>query len=296
MDLDGDGDADILSGSYCSDVERDYMAGDFQMLQASPDGYAKAKPVLGSDGKILEITPHPGTPDADIDRICTRPTAVDLNGDGHLDIVSGNFGGTFAVFWGSKGGFAPENEWLLDGAGKRITVDMHSDPFFVDWDEDGDMDMLSGSAAGDVSLYVNGGSSKEPAFGKPVTLVEKSGGSYATLFGDAHLTRSQRSTRVVAADVNGDGKLDLLVGDTTSINTPAEGLTEEECMAKLVVWDKAFEKLAESSPLIEDWDNMTPEEEAAMDAFQAKMSKHYDKRAEIVDERGTGFVWLYKGK
>ena len=44
------------------------------------------------------------------DKICTRPFAVDLNGDGKLDIVSGNFSGTFGFFAGDTAAIAELDE------------------------------------------------------------------------------------------------------------------------------------------------------------------------------------------
>ena len=43
------------------------------------------------------------------ENICTRPFAVDWDGDGHLDLVVGNFAGTFYWFKGEgKGKFSAQ--------------------------------------------------------------------------------------------------------------------------------------------------------------------------------------------
>ena len=109
MDLNGDGNIDILSGSY-SRMDED-MAGLFQVLWGADAGtFKKAEVLKGTDGEPLllqrtkprkiwgfTISKDKGN---STDKICTRPTAVDLDGDGKLDIVSGNFAGSFAVFAG----------------------------------------------------------------------------------------------------------------------------------------------------------------------------------------------------
>src|SRR5207237_7156787 len=138
------GHKDILSGSY-SRMERE-MAGLFQVLYGKPVGtFRKAEVLKGSDGKPL-IIPLNGQPMTE--NICTRPFAVDWDGDGHLDLVVGNFSGTFYWFKGEgKGKFRPKPE-LIKAGNETLRIEGHSDPFVIDWDGDGDLDLLSGSSNG----------------------------------------------------------------------------------------------------------------------------------------------------
>jgi len=284
VDLNGDGKVDILSGSYSRD-DGD-MAGLFQVLWGIEGGGFRAPAALnGSDGKPLIIA---ADKDDDVQRICTRPTAVDLNGDGKLEIVSGNFNGTFAWFLGEgEGRFAPGSTVMTDSEGSQLLVDGHSDPFFVDWDGDGDLDLISGSSAGGVSVFANDGSKTKPKFGKLSEPVPAVVSEEPQPFGDAWLRGPQSDTRVWADDINGDGKLDLLVGDTVSLLFPAEGLEEAAAREKLAAWSTKWQQLMEA------WSGCKGESaEADRKKIQEDQAKLRKEREKIVRDDDTGFVWV----
>src|SRR5262245_62546035 len=139
------------------------MAGLFQVLYGNSDGtFRKAEVLKGTDDEPL-IIPIKGEEQM-VENICTRPFAVDWDGDGHLDLVVGNFSGTFYWFKGEgKGKFQPKPEMIMCGKEPLRINGHHSDPFVVDWDGDGDLDILSGSTNGGVQWAENtAGKGKPP--------------------------------------------------------------------------------------------------------------------------------------
>ena len=267
MDIDGDGYRDIISGSY-SRMEQP-MAGLFQVLYGKPDGtFRKAEILKGTDGKPLII---PVKKESWIDNICTRPFAVDWDGDGHLDLVVGNFTGTFYWFKGeSKGKFRLKPELIMNGKEPLKIDGHHSDPFVIDWDGDGALDLLSGSSNGGVQWARNRAGKGKPPDLAPFEWLIKPGQpvKYGNIVNEEELTGPTSATRVWVADVNGDGKLDLLVGDSVTLVAPAKGLSPEEFKKKFAAWEKAIEEYR----------------------------KIYDQRTEFMNEERTGFVWLYLQK
>ena len=117
---------------------------------------------------------------------------ADLDGDGKRDLISGGFDAR-AYIWPGLGA-------------RRDLVDLHKHVGFkgighvathaADWDGDGDLDLLVGARRGQVFLLRNNGDAR---FGKPERLkgVNAPGGDAGP-----H-----------AADWDGDGLTDLLVGD-----------------------------------------------------------------------------------
>jgi hypothetical protein len=288
VDINGDGQRDILSGSYSRTDEK--MAGLFQVLYGEPDGtFRKAEVLKGSDGEPLII---PAEEETIVEAICTRPFAVDWDGDGHLDLVVGNFAGTFYWFRGEgKGAFQPKPEAIKAGKELLRVEGHHSDPFAIDWDGDGDLDLLSGSAGGGVQWAENAaGAGKLPELRpfrvliRPTTTFE-----FGKLLSEKDLTGPTTSTRVWVADVNGDGKLDLLVGDSVTLISPANNLSVTEYKKKFTIWQKAFEKASTSRS------SQTGDEEEQTRASE-EFREVYEQRKEFMNEERTGFVWLYVHK
>ncbi len=285
MDLNNDGFNDILSGSYSWNNRERGMAGTFQVLYGGDDGFKKPVDLTGTDDDVLII---PAGDDNITEKICTRPTAVDWDGDGDLDLVVGNFSGTFYLFKGeSNGGFAPEPEPILANDAPLRIPGAHSDPFLVDWDGDGDLDLLSGSSQGGVYLAENTADTKSaPVYAAFETLIEPNG--YPQAGGADTPNAPAGSTRIWVDDINGDGKLDLLVGDTARIVTYPEGMTREQSQTLQAEWDKTTQTIiAELQAAQED-----PQSEAYQEIMQ-RYQAHYQSRSEFILEESTGFVWLY---
>ncbi|MEW6305242.1 MAG: VCBS repeat-containing protein [Verrucomicrobiota bacterium] len=278
MDLNNDGHADILSGSY-SRMEQS-MAGLFQVLWGGAGGFKQAAVLKGTDGEPL-IIPIKGR-ESQTENICTRPTAVDWNGDGKLDLVVGNFAGSFYLFTGEGGGkFNPKPQPVLAGSQPLKLQGHHSDPFMADWDGDGDLDLLSGSAEGSVHWAENVAGKGKPVQLKAfATLIPAGSGVRDGLVSENDLTGPASSTRVWAEDVNGDGKLDILVGDSVTLVSLAKGISKEEFAKRHAKWRAELQAATES----------------LRNGDSKRYSEIYQRRTEFMVEDQTGYVWLYLRK
>jgi hypothetical protein len=285
VDLNDDGFNDLLSGSYSGDTKP--IAGLFQVLWGQADGSFKKAAVLnGTDGKPLMSSE---------DRICTRPMAVDWNGDGPLDLVVGNSTGTLYVFIGKgRGQFLPESKGIVKYRLPLRIKGGHSDPFPVDWDRDGDLDLLSGSINGGVQWAENSaGPGVEPVLKSFRSLIKPDQVDDDKPLDEADLTGPAGSTRVWVDDVNGDGKLDVIVGDSVTLVTMAEGLSREEFDQKQAQWQKDYAKaLVVHRAAGKD----TKKHQQKYLEAQERLEKLFAERDEFRTVESTGFVWLYLQK
>jgi FG-GAP-like repeat len=289
VDIDGDGHLDILSGSY-SRMDKD-MAGLFQVLYGKGDGtFRKAEVLKGTDGKPL-IIPTNGD-DQLTEKICTRPFAVDWDGDGHLDLVVGNFSGTFYWFKGQgKGKFLPKPEQIKAGGSPLRIKGAHSDPFVIDLDGDGSLDIVSGCSDGGVYWARN----KAPKGKMPdlepfqVLIKPRPPVKHDQPLGESDLTGPTHATRVWVADVNGDGKLDLLVGDCVTLISPVNGLSDAEFKKKYADWEKTFQAALASL-------NSARGDAKSQQKASEEYQKVYAQRSAFMREEMTGFVWVYLQK
>jgi hypothetical protein len=295
VDLDNDGNRDILSGSYSRMGES--MAGLFQVLWGQPGGqFKKAEPLRGTDGKelIIPVKGNPGQGEDWINSICTRPFAIDWDSDGDLDLVVGNFPGTFFLFTGEgKGRFDPVPAQIMAGDKPLKIEGPHSDPFVIDWDGDGDLDVLSGSSSGGAQWAENrAGKSKLPELQAFQTLIQA---TPQKALGQVQILREKdvkgplSDTRIWVDDFNADGKVDIFIGDLVTLISPAGDLTEREINEKFDEWNK---KVREASTKL----NTEAKDEKQRTAALEQLQKLYASRSEFMKEDRTGFVWVYLQK
>lgn len=266
------------------------MAGLFQVLYGREDGtFRQAEVLKGTDGEPL-IIPLKGR--GMTENICTRPFAIDWDGDNQLDLVVGTFAGTFHLFKGQgKGKFAPEPE-EIKADGQPLKLDgYHGDPFVIDWDGDGDLDLLSGSSEGGVQWAENtAGLGKPPKLKVFRSLIEKGPQvEYGQILREGDLKGPVGNTRIWVDDVNNDGKLDILVGDRADLISPADGLSEGEFKQKFADWMKSREEI--SARL-----NSGANDDKKRAEAQQRMQELYERRTEFMKEDMTGFVWVYLRK
>ncbi|CCC97339.1 FG-GAP-like repeat-containing protein [Azospirillum baldaniorum] len=128
-----------------------------------------------------------------------RPTLVDIDGDGDLDLVTGNSGASVRFY--RNDGTTAEPSFTFVGTNPfGISNTPYGTPTFVDLDGDGDLDLLLGQGQGNTVVYRNVGTTAAPSFtmvGTNAFGIGQVGGGYA---------------KATLWDLDGDGDLDVLFG------------------------------------------------------------------------------------
>lgn len=152
----------------------------------------------------------------------------------------------------------------------------------MDLDGDGCTDILSGSYSRQgesmAGLFQVLWGTRDGKFRKAQALTDGDGE-----LGDT-LSRPGSDTRLWADDVDGDGRLDLLVGDNVTLTFPAKGVDEETARRRLGEWNEKQKKVFESMQA-----EPSPEEQRKFDAAYEALQ---EERKQFVQDERTGFVWL----
>jgi hypothetical protein len=173
VDLDGDGHIDILSGSWPGEI--------FFFRGTADHSFAAPEMLRDKDGEL--INPGGGIEERSNGGLLIRGTVKHEQTDE----------GTFVIYRGRRMESTPDRPIATTGTASTVRA--------VDWDGDGDLDLIVGNIRGNVYFVPNEGTSTSYAFGKEQQLEADGKPLGAGSRAGPH-----------AADWDGDGDLDLLVG------------------------------------------------------------------------------------
>ena len=190
-DFDGDGDLDLISGSFPITAE----GGD----SASSENYLYYFENIGTP-KNPRFTRKPFPVKGRFHRgSLATPRAVDLNGDGLLDLVVSE-GSNIYIFLNVGTAHAPlweYNPQRLEGRWNTAVV--WGQP--IDWNNDGHFDLVDG-----FSVMLNEGKGNPQLFGPPQSILPEG----ETIFHKSPTGDQWTFTQV--CDLDSDGRIDILYG------------------------------------------------------------------------------------
>ncbi len=329
MDLNGDGYRDIISGSW---------PGELFLFEGTRDAnFLPPVMIKDKDGKIINIgggisdrqergilikgnadfeTTDEGTfvnyNGKRLESTAERPigisgtasvvSAPDWDADGDYDLIVGDIDGNVHLLTneGTAKSYAFGEAKQLHADGEPLRVASRAGQTTADWDADGDIDLLVGAADGSVSLFDNTGSATSPKLAAAVELV----GPGQVSYGKDAPKDPQRGGRskICAADWNGDGRLDLLVGDYASQRTDLSGLTDEdkagheEIRKELEPINKRYGELSQQLYGPEKVDS-AEQREAIQDEYNELSKRVRELRNKLPREyKSHGWVWLFLRK
>lgn len=195
-DIDADGDYDMIVGSYLNSEQLGFST---SLTLYRNTGTANMPAFTKETEDYLGYSVY--------SQLNVKPAFADINRDGRLDIVisgTDNSTGQTTISY-----ILNQSEGVFDFSGQRQPLFAVSTNYpnydnfaLFDVDQDGLLDLLIGRSSGRLEYYRNTGSEDAPSF----ELVDQS------FYGlDYNLFRQYPAP--VIDDLNGDGQLDMLVGD-----------------------------------------------------------------------------------
>ncbi|MEM8525155.1 MAG: T9SS type A sorting domain-containing protein [Bacteroidota bacterium] len=233
-DLDGDGDLDATVGSDDGTISY------FENVGNASTASFEAR--VGLDNPFDGI---------DVGRIAA-PDLVDIDDDGDLDLVVGEYDGTLKYYENVGDATAPDFKEQVYSRFSDIQTQNYALPNVVDIDDDGDFDLL-------ISQYFNFYGTIAYYENKPACLPENVDGlvecGVANPLSDVFVLGSAAPD---FADVDGDGDFDAVVGNATGeINIyENRGTATSPKFRKRVPLDNPFSNLfLDAKPDLVDFDN-----------------------------------------
>lgn len=147
VDLDGDGDQDMLIGNKIDPTDLTNSK-TFRFDNVGSPG----NPIFQEVGEFdLDGAYH------------NAPAFGDLDADGDLDMILGTWRKDLRLLW-NEGSAAEPDFVLADSAYLQLTRGSNATPALADMDDDGDLDLFVGESSGALNYYENVGTASEPSF------------------------------------------------------------------------------------------------------------------------------------
>lgn len=296
LDFDNDGILDFISGSY--------DPGGLYWFRGLGQGkFAKSKKLTDRDGLTLVHHPAEFARAQESDDLQERsasfgswPAVVDWDNDNDLDILIGSFDGEIwlRLNEGDRANPVFSTQCIrIENSDGPLKVFAHAHPVIADWNRDGLWDLIVGAADGSVVWYENQGVLGLPQFGASETLVRAASPNknLVQILQVDQVPQPGVRAQLCVTDYNGDGWLDLLVGDYSEIKIQ-KPLTDEAKAAyarNLQALEHCQQRLNGLQP-------------SAANENQRKLLLDELKRLAQLDRdyfqevRYASFIWLYSRK
>jgi hypothetical protein len=330
VDIDGDGQVDLISGSW---------PGELYLFRGGPNrSFGAGEKIKDKDGKPINVgggvreqpgggllitgdAPFETTPEGTFvtydgkryestaeKQISTTGCAsavhaVDWDGDGDLDLLVGEISGVVYLVPNEGSAKSPAfgKKQPLTAGGKTLRVERDAGPFAADWDGDGDLDLLVGAGDGSVSLFRNSGTARASKLGTAEPLVPP-GETLAFGANASKVPVRGIRAKVCATDWDGDGRLDLLLGDFNTQATdlppptPEEKVKHDEIRKEL---EKVQSRFSELIPKIHGESRVKEKEE--LEKVSKEMKEVRQRMQDLSNKLPTeyenhGWVWLFLRK
>lgn len=202
-DFDGDGDLDLICGEFLDRLTWFENIG------------TRENPVF-SEGRFLQN--ENGIIKMDLEMII--PTAVDWNKDGDVDLIVGDEDGRVAYIENTGktiNGMPVFNDpFYFQQKSEHVKFGALITPYSVDWDDDGDEDLICGNSAGYIAFIENIGGGKNPKWAEPKKLSTTNGSEIRYLAGSNGSIQGPAEekwgyTTLSVNDWDGDGLKDIIV-------------------------------------------------------------------------------------
>lgn len=224
-DLDKDGDLDIILPSFMDDIFYFENISDVKSSNLNSNGI-----FLCNQGKNIKLSNGNNTTrleDLQMELCMLNITEFDWNNDGFVDLIVGEEDGRVSLL--ENTGLFDENNIPVFNEPKYFKTPADSvkngilnTPYSIDWDGDGDEDIITGDSAGFISFIENvtpsDGNLSNPVWNAPIRLTDDYGNVIRHIAGYNGSIQGPAEEKwgysvVTVADWDSDGVLDIMAND-----------------------------------------------------------------------------------